>query len=130
MPIRSPPLNVHPQVIISSRPAADEGLVETALADTRPRESNGQLQVPTEGNTGSASASGNVTNVESSAPASILDDDDDSELSELDELEVQEIQQAGGIHDPAAVKPIFPNLPNGKSDEKVKTELNPDSSGA
>lgn len=87
IPIRSPPVAAHATLALAPRLSPEKATAGPSVITS----ANEQLQVP---NSGTATAAASVTNVESSAPASVHDDaDDESELSELDESEMQEIGQ-------------------------------------
>jgi len=102
----SPPVAAHLQIPSNSKEQAppDSAAGLSRLA---------QLQVP---HSGTTTAPGSVTNVESSAPASMHDSaDDESGLSELDDQEMQEMAEASDIHyhhEGTVVKSMFPNLAN------------------
>ncbi|KAF2729041.1 hypothetical protein EJ04DRAFT_476343 [Polyplosphaeria fusca] len=128
MPIRSPTTASQPLPTIAARTSPEKQMTEAPPAVA----SSEQLQVPP---SGTATAAASVTNVESSAPASVHDDaDDESELSELDESEVQEMREEAGLHDPDEhtihVKPLFPNVGANKKEKEKDVDTSAAASNA
>ncbi|OCK79281.1 hypothetical protein K432DRAFT_330482 [Lepidopterella palustris CBS 459.81] len=108
IPIRSPPSDIHPQVMIPAQPLAERmpGDSMSAPPGTGTGPGPGQLQVPAPSAAAAALAVGGAS-VESSAPASMHDSaDDESELSELED-----------VQDEVIVRPMFPNLMANKTAE-------------